>query len=317
MAPKNPSRTEKDAQFDFADKLPAGVPPLEQPLTPGSSRPNGPASATFYFPVSLDKCSPTGVFFPAGYSFPATMNVILYFHGHKQGKFTNIDRYWNGSVHNVKLREDINATGKSAVLIAPTMGENPGSGINSDMGIFGKPRGGDDFLDEVRTWIRKYVPQYSSANVTPDIGNVVLAGHSGAGGILSLQSRTMGANICEVWGFDSMYGEGYELDKNKKKVAIDVTGNWENTATAHASWSIEFEDRWGLIPFPRYKPRTQFYFYWADDSPGNNSRKLQEKVRQAGLSNVFIEANAQTGVAHHFETITTHFKKRVAAADCF
>ena len=56
------------------------------------------------------------------------MNVLLYFHRHKQGKLINIDRYWSGSVHNIKLREVINTTGKIVDLIAPTMGENPGSG---------------------------------------------------------------------------------------------------------------------------------------------------------------------------------------------
>src|SRR6476660_3188313 len=138
----------------------------------------------------------------------------------------------------MQLREDVNAAGKNLVLIAPTMGENPGSSLNSAMGIFRQPGGGDDFLDEVRRWIGKYVPQYVAKKVTPEIGKVVLAGHSGAGGILSQQAKTMKSQVCEVWGFDSMYGEGW-LDKSHKK-AIDVPGNWLDTAAAHHK--LEFDN---------------------------------------------------------------------------
>src|SRR5262245_62445068 len=107
-----PVRT--DVRFDYVDKLPANVPPVEKqptslfPFPP----PVGPAEATYYFPIPLDKCSPTGVFFPAGYGFPCTMNVIVYFHGHKLGEFETINQYWGGNLHDIRLREDINATGK-------------------------------------------------------------------------------------------------------------------------------------------------------------------------------------------------------------
>lgn len=72
---KPPART--DVRFDYVDKLPPGVPPVEKqptslfPFPP----PVGPAEATYYFPIPLEGCNPTGVFFPIGYSFPCTMNV--------------------------------------------------------------------------------------------------------------------------------------------------------------------------------------------------------------------------------------------------
>ena len=45
--------------------------------------------------------------------------------------------------------------------------------------------------------------------------NIVLAGHSGAGGILSQQIRTMRSPVSEVWGFDTMYGQGSRLVEAK------------------------------------------------------------------------------------------------------
>jgi hypothetical protein len=306
-----------DVRFDFVDKLPANVPPVELPPTSMFPYPPpiGPGTATYYFPIDMDKVAPAGVFFPAGYSFPGTMNVILYFHGHKQGDFKTINQYWGGKLHNIHLREDINETGKQAVLIAPTMGEFPGSGLNPDMGIFREPGGGDAFLTEVARWIGKYVPQYSSKKITPGIGNVVLAGHSGAGGILSQQAKSMKSNICEVWGFDSMYGQGF-IGKGKKAKAIDVTGNWRDLAAASRAPTLEI-DFAGLLPIPKIKPAIQFFFYWAGGSPGTNSQHLQDIVQQAGLSNVHVEANARLGGKFHFDTITRNFKKRVASASCF
>lgn len=312
-APQPPPRT--DVRFDFVDKLPAGVPPVEYP--PTSMFPFqvlGPGTATYYFPIPLDRCNPTGVFFPEGFRFPDKINVILYFHGHKLGEFKTINQYWAGELHSIRLRHDINEAGKQAVLIAPTLGEFPGSSLNPDMGIFRQPGGGDVFLAEVARWIRKYVPQYVAKQVTPQIGNIVLAGHSGAGGILSQQAKTMKSHICEVWGFDSMYGQGYE-GQGKNAKPIDVPGNWTKTATEHHT--LEFDSLWGVIPLPKLRPTTRFFFYWAGTSPGANARDLQERVRKAGLSNVTIEANVHTGGKYHFHTLTANFKKRVAAASCF
>jgi len=313
QAGQKPART--DVRFDFVDKLPAGVPPVELPPTSMFPFQNfGPAEATYYFPIPLDKCSPTGVFFPQGFPFPDKFNVILYFHGHKLGQFQTINQYWAGDLNGIRLRHDVNEAGKHVVLIAPTMGENPGSSLNPDMGVFAQAGGGDDFLAEVMRWIGKHVPQYVEKKVTPGAGNIVLAGHSGAGGILSQQARTMKSHVCEVWGFDSMYGEG--TNKATKK-GIDVPGNWVQTATEH--YALEFDPLWGMfpIPVPKLRPTTRFFFYWATGSPGRNARDLQERVRKAGLGNVTVEANVHVGGKYHFDTLTANFKKRVAAASCF
>jgi hypothetical protein len=195
------------------------------------------------------------------------------------------------------------------------------------MGVFAKPGGADDFLAEVVKWIGKYVPQYVQKNKAPEIGNIVLAGHSGAGGILSQQVRTMRSPVREVWGFDTMYGQGSRiLDVNgkKKEATIDVVGEWLESALSHHT--LGFQTAPGIIPMPipKLRPTTQFYFYWVgyDDPVKGRSLELQEKVRKMGLHNVeILESSRVSGKKYdwdnHFGTVTQNFKKRVAATRCF
>jgi hypothetical protein len=321
-----------DARFDYLDRLPSNVPPIEHPLWAESpSDFGGPAEATYYFPIEVmprDQANATGVFFPSGFGFPCEIDVILYFHGHKAKEFKTINQYWSGRLHNLYLREDINRTGKTPVLIAPTMGAAPGSSVNDDMGIFANPGGADDFLAVVVKWIGKYVPQYASRKVVPTIGNLVLAGHSGAGGILSQQVRTMRTPIAEVWGFDTMYGQGsrtIEVNGRKKDVTIDVVGEWLESAMSHLA-SVDFHKLSCAfpIPIPRLRPTTRFYFYWvaSDDPVRGKSVKLQERVREKGLHNVEILESARVSGPkydweNHFGTITQNFRRRVADARCF
>lgn len=216
-----------------------------------------------------------------GFKFPDKINVILYFHGHKAGEFSTINEYWSGNLHNIRLREDINATRKQVVLIAPTLGAKPGSGINADMGIFANAGGVDVFLAEAVKWIGKYVPQYVAKKKNPEIGHIVLAGHSGAGGILSQQVKAMRSPICEVWGFDTMYGQGYRksiVEGKQKGVAIDVPGEWLDSAFQHNTLEFEFGSNWLPIPLPKPRPTAQFYFYWVgpDDPVKGRSLDLQE-----------------------------------------
>jgi hypothetical protein len=298
-----------DVRFDFVDKLPSGVPPVEKqptslfPFPP----PVGPAEATYYFPITaLKKCNPTGVFFPYGYHFTPVIDVILFFHGFKwptgvpRQEFTNINEYWNGNLHGIRFREDINASGKQVVLIAPTLGTYPGSSNHKDdMGIFTKPTGGDDFLEEVRGWIGKYVPQYASrpgpkpgttTSLTPTIGKLVLAGHSGAGIILATQAKGMKTPICEVWGFDCMYG----YKKGNFDTLQDPITDWHDIASDPSR-------------------KTKYFFHWATTG---NEKELDEKYH---LKNVTVlemkHAKGEEGL--HFKTLTRNFLTRVKDASCF
>ncbi len=88
------------------------------------------------------------------------------------------------------------------------MGDFPGHSLtgNDDLGIFGTPGGGTCFLDHVMQWLGKYDPHYSLNSVVPDVGKVVLAGHSGGGNAIHLQMDAMKAKVSEIWCFDIVYG---------------------------------------------------------------------------------------------------------------
>jgi hypothetical protein len=268
------------------DRLPCGVPPFQRQqasLIPGPAPTRtdevGPAEATYYFPIRLPACNPTGVFFPSGFSFPPAIDVILYFHGFKLGQFKTINQYWKGNIHGIRLREDINSSRKKVVLIAPTLGERPGSRHVGDMGIFAQPTGGDAFLAEVVRWIGKYVWQYAKLRRTPEVRKVVLAGHSGAGVILSKQALGMKTSICEVWGFDSTYGQGH--------FGRNIVTDW---------WAAA-----------RLRPATRYFFYWGTTGPGTNAEKLR------GPANIKVKET----VHDHFGALTRNFFTRVQAAQCF
>ncbi|MFO1372277.1 MAG: hypothetical protein U1F42_07745 [Candidatus Competibacteraceae bacterium] len=203
-----------DLPADYSSRLPRGVPPVERaptsfPFVLEQAKTFGPADVTWYFPIALPKTNPTGVFIPQGFGNPKEVDVILYFHGNKLGEFDTINQYWSGKLHNIALRDDLNASGKRALLVAPTLGENSGHGMggNPALGIFGTPGGGNCFLDHVMQWLGKYEPRYSLNNIVPQVRSVVLAGHSGGGNAIHLQMEAMKAKISEIWCFDVVYGD--------------------------------------------------------------------------------------------------------------
>lgn len=187
--------------------LPAGVPEKEIP-------PSYPGDVTYYFPINLGgatgygKGSATGVFFPKGYGYPSTIDVILFFHGNKQS-WNTIQDYWKpGNSHFIALREAINEAGKQVVLIAPTMGGYPGQSGNMTGTLDEHGKSADDLLDDAMLYMSLWMPQYKG-KATPKVGKVVLSAHSGGGETLLRQTMLMSkyaANIRACWGFDCTYG---------------------------------------------------------------------------------------------------------------
>src|SRR5437868_3812057 len=109
---------------DYSSLLPPRVPPFVKPPTsfqiiPGGRTDGplvfaaiGPGDITYYFPIDLGKTNPTGVFIPQGFKFGKEVDVILFFHGDKQGLWDNISEYWLGGVRGIRLREDVNDSNK-------------------------------------------------------------------------------------------------------------------------------------------------------------------------------------------------------------
>jgi hypothetical protein len=275
-----------DLPENYSDRLSRRVPAIERPST--SDIPcqfPGPAEVTWYFPIDLPQTNPTGVFIPRGFSYAPEIDVILFFHGNKQGLWHHINDYWHGDVRQITLREDLNASGKNALLIAPTMGATPGYGgiHNADLGIFARLGGGNCFLDHVMHWLGKYDAHYADKKMIPHVRRVVLAGHSGGGNPIHAQMESMKARICEIWAFDIVYGN------------VD---DW--VAFAHCNDNI-----------------SMMFFHATQSTVAFNDLVAQknDKINKLGwtLDNlVTVEAGKD-----HYRVLTDHFPMQVKNTNCF
>lgn len=187
--------------------LPKGVPEKEEP-------PTFPGAVTYYFPVNLGgytgygKGSATGVFFPRNFALgTATLDVVLFFHGDKQGWRTVQDFWMPGNSHFIALREAINDSGKKLVLIAPTMGYDPDVSGNQTGTLDEHGKSADMLLDDVMLFMSLQMPQYQGKPL-PKVGKIIMAAHSAGGQTMLRQTMMMRkyiANIRGCWGFDCTY----------------------------------------------------------------------------------------------------------------
>jgi len=273
---------------DYSKQLSRGVPPVERaPTSLFPFQSIGPADVTWYFPIDVGTgFKATGVFIPQKFNYAEQVDVILYFHGSKLKEFQTINDYWGGNVEHITLRQDLNDSGRSAILIAPTLKEDPGYS-NDQLGNFANPGFGLTFLDEVMDWLGKYEPRYALNCVKPRVRNVVLSGHSGGGNAIHHQLESMKTKVCEVWNFDVVYGE---------------VSDW--------------------VSFAYYNPTKRLTFYWAVQSPGARKQLIELKditnlgMLQMGLARTIDNLEIFQGAAHHFPCLTDNFVKQARRSRC-
>jgi hypothetical protein len=265
-----------------------------------------PFNTTLY--VSLDlgyaRSSPacprpmTGIFIPENYSATDNVDLILYLQGHHthnivKGKAPvrgyypsnlTINQYWNKAAYPFfALREGVNASGKNAILVAPTLGPR------SQTGNLVKPGGFDAYLDQVMAALSAYSP-YKGRQL-PRVGHIILACHSG-GGLpmrqIALSKEKYAANIRECWGFDCTYNGG------------DDTG-WARWAKTNSSRRLYIYYINIDCPPPK-KPSC---------STKAQAVSLQAKAKHQRLHNVFV-SRSTTG--SHNEVPITYWQPRIRAA---
>lgn len=218
-----------------------------------------------YFPPAVDRNS-------------RTIDVILYLHGHRTGIPGARKSIWSYLKHKCwPLREHLAATGKAAVLIAPTLG--PKSQSDSLLARGGLNR----YLDAALA----ATASYWSSGTAPTIRHIILAGHSGAGSpmrVLARSGNRYAALIKEVWGFDSTYSA---------KENTDSTG-WAAWAQAH--------------------PQSRLFIYYLRGAP---TQDQAEKLRKRALPNVSViasNAGRRDGIHPHFWVPIQHWGERIAAS---
>jgi hypothetical protein len=187
--------------------------------------------------------SMTGIFIPENYSPQQEVDLILYLHGFKTalpGSDALIAEYWDADKYSVfAMREEINASQRNIILVAPTLG------LKSEAGDLTRGHGLDNYLDKVLEALKSYSPYKGQS---PTIGNLILAAHSGGGAYmrkLALSGSRYADKIKECWGFDSLYN----------------------------SSDVKYWLQWA-----QRNSGASFYSYYYDKLPTRNSRNLEGRA---------------------------------------
>jgi hypothetical protein len=221
----------------------------------------------------------TGIFIPENYSLQPSVDLILYLHGHKTaipGSDALIAEYWDGQKHPVfALREEINASRRNVILVAPTLA------LKSEAGDLVRRNGLDNYLEKVLEALRTYGPYQGQS---PTIGNLILAAHSGGGvymRLLATSGNRAASNIRECWGFDSLYS------------SADV-------------------EPWRL--WAKNDPQTRrLYSYYRRGLPKTNSERLEKdsRGRVDKLPNIFPIPSQESD---HFKLVGLYLRERLKGA---
>ncbi len=159
-----------------------------------------------------DKFYSTGVFIPTGFTPTDKVDIVLFLHGQyfdDNFKKSGIDYYWKNYSH---IREYFYSSQRNAILIAPTLGEDPQNGKHCNSpspNLLREDNGLDNFILSCLAELNSN--NYLGTSAQP--GKIILAAHSAGGCILSKilnGKNSLLDNVIECWGFDCLYG--YSID---------------------------------------------------------------------------------------------------------
>jgi murein DD-endopeptidase MepM/ murein hydrolase activator NlpD len=237
---------------------------------------------TCYVRIDLGKAnyplSMTGIYVPSNFNPKQPVDVVLYLHGMTMtfpGSCAQIIDYWNASklpAYDLRIRDDINASGRNVVLVAPSLGDSPNKYQNQ---LSGNKRGLDQYMEKVLLAVNTYIVK-KRFNVNPiEARNVVIAAHS-AGGLQMLkiaisENPVYGPKISECWGFDSMYG---------------------NVVTPWLNWAARNRDK-------------KLVVYYQSTTEGNTKLLASKSTK---LPNVFTK---KSPAKNHYWVVRHHLKERV------
>ena len=245
-----------------------------------------PAALTQFVRVPLRAGAPaewrpwSAIYWPPAVSAASrTIDVILYLHGHRTAIPGSRRTIWAYLKHKCwPLREHLAASGKAAVLIAPTLGPK------SECGTLLAPGGLDRYLDAVLAASRGYW----TGGTIPSIRHIILSGHSGAGAPMRLLARsgnTSAARIKEVWGFDCTYSARNDADAD------------------------------GWTAWARKTPSAQLFIYYLRGAPTQNQAvKLRDRARLPNVHVIESTAKVRERIHPHFWVPIEHWRERITAS---
>jgi len=247
---------------------------------------------TIYLQIQLNKTvSPkVGIFIPSSFQPSARIDLIVYFHGHiirdcktypSEFNKKGLEYYWNTPLFKC-LREDLVASGKKAILIAPTFIPIFASKNNSprDYGNLNEAEKFDFLVNETLTQLQKSGELPAGAQVR----NIILSGHSGGG--LPMQAildtkNSLKKNVVECWGFECLYFG---------------TSVWQRWLKANPNYSFLHFRRGTKFINPTATLKKYANFIDVKDGT-DHCRIVQEKWRQAIDSSLVFQSGGKSPIS--------------------
>ena len=169
------------------------IPELKSAPFPHPARANGHIykEKTFSFRAHYSD-STVAIFIPNGFRKTPKTNIVVYFHG------------WNNNIAEAcahyQLIQQFCRSNKNAIFVFP---EGPKDAPDSHGGKLEEKNGLKHLINDVLS----YLTESGKLNST-DVGNIILAGHSGAYRVISfcLMQGGLTKNISDVLLFDALYG---------------------------------------------------------------------------------------------------------------
>jgi hypothetical protein len=224
-----------------------------------------PPQLTLYFDdIDLKndaKTQLTGVYFPEKFQPGKQISVLLYLFGHDN---PSIDKHWVSHAAKKKdadvylLREELNASKKNLVLVAPTLGPTSAAGLLVTSGV-------NWYLGTVLDRLKANAPAELKIDDSTSIKDVYVMAHSGGGvPMLGLANKVPADNsgnlIRQFWGYDCLYApQGHHA------VAYTNFGRLDPFDPEHQwlTWAFGHQG----IPF---------FMHWATDEPTTRALNLQK-----------------------------------------
>ena len=257
---------------------------------------------TCYARIDLGKANyplnMTGIYIPQVFDPKKPVDVLLYLHGMTgafPGACAQIIDYWSTTdlpKYDLRLREEINASGGNVILVAPSLGDSPNKYPNY---LSGKKGGLDNYLEKVLIAVNAYIIKKRFNSDPINFGNIILAAHS-VGGLQMLKiaasdNPIYGPKILECWGFDSLYGRVADAwlswaKKNKeKKLVLYYQSSTEGNARL-----LEHKSKNLLNIFIKRSPAKSHY--WV---PKEHLKERVIKISRTGLTKMNFEDSNASG----------------------
>lgn len=143
--------------------------------------------------------STVGIFIPQNFHAGRKIDFVVHFHGWGNNVAHALDHY--------RLIDQFSASDRNAILIVP---QGPYDASDTFDGKLEDPNGFARFMAEALSVLE------TKANIQkPQLGKIILSGHSGGYGVISsiLDVGGLTDHVQEVWLFDALYGRTEKFTK--------------------------------------------------------------------------------------------------------